>query len=113
MFDEREMMALIEAYIGGDTLARKALIDALDEAGDPRVEQFRDDAIDWNRIAIRMGKSKQTDYHGHVRPSGESARIRFQIDCERFGSPTTPEVAEAVRQARRAYAKKLFAELDW
>ena len=107
MFDEHDIFALLEAYIDGDTLARKALVDALDEAGDERAEQFREEAINWDRVALRLSGEKK----GRYGLSGQSARLRFQIDCARFGSPTTPEDAEAVRSARRALVKKLFPTL--
>ena len=106
MFDEHDIFALLEAYIDGDTLARKALVDALDEAGDERAEQFRNEAIDWDRVALCLAGEKKRPHWNRL-PS-QSARLRFQIDCARFGSPTTPEVTEAVRSARRAYVKKLF-----
>ena len=113
MFDEYDVTALLLAYIDGDTLARKILVDALEDAGDPRVEQFRDESIDWDAVAIRLsgGRGASSRYYPNVL-SGESARMRFRIDCTRFGSPTTPEVTEAVRQTRRAYAKELFPELE-
>ena len=113
MFDEFDMTGLLLAYIEGDTLARKALVDALEEADDPRVEQFRDESIDWDGLAARLsGEKSRPRWHYPSCLSGESARMRFRIDCARFGSPTTPEVTEAVRRARQAYAKKLFPELE-
>jgi hypothetical protein len=113
MFDEHDIIALLGAYIDGDTLARKVLVDALDEAGDSRAEQFREEPIDWDRVALRLtGDTARPKVRGYSRLTGESARMRFQIDCVRFGSPTTPEVTEAVRRARRAYAKKMFPELE-
>ena len=113
MFDEYDIIALLEAYIDGDTLARKALVDALDEAGDARVEQFREETIDWDALAIRLsGERKKSKNTFAYNLSGESARMRFRIDCARFGSPTTPEVTEAVQHARRAYARKLFPTLE-
>ena len=113
MFDEHDIIALLEAYIDGDTLARKALVDALDEAGDARVEQFREEAIDWDALALRLsGEKRKKNGHFDYNLSGEAARMRFRIDCARFGSPTTPEVTEAVRHARRSYARKLFPTLE-
>ena len=137
MFDERDVTALLLAYIDGDTLARKVLIDALEEADDPRVEQFREEAIDWDNLAEHLsgeGAGARTHYPSTATPrrsvrlwrgegagarthypstlSGESARMRFRIDCARFGSPTTPEVTKAVQRARHAHAKKLFPELE-
>ena len=41
MFDEHDLEALLLSYIGGDVLARKVLLDALDEAGDPPTEAVR------------------------------------------------------------------------
>jgi hypothetical protein len=113
MFDEHDLIGLLLAYIDGDTLARKALVDALEELGDPRLEQFREEAIDWNKLACRLSRQKaKKQSMVDTILSGESARMRFRIDCERFGSETTPEVKEAVRQARQAHVKKLFPELD-
>ena len=114
MFDERDIIALLGAYIDGDTLARKVLVDALDEAGDARAESFREEDIDWDDVALRLSGATKTPhpYYDSYCLSGEIARIRFRIDCARFGSPTTPEVTEAVQRARREYAKKLFPELE-
>jgi hypothetical protein len=113
MFDEHDMIGLLLAYIDGDTLARKALVDALEELDDPRLQQFREEAIDWNNVARRLcGERARKQSRVESILSGESARMRFRIDCERFGSETTPEVKEAVRQARQAHVKKLFPELE-
>ena len=110
MFDEHDILALLEAYIDGDTLARKVLVDALDEAGDERAEQFREEGIDWDALALRLSGEKKKSHWYSL--SGESAKMRFRIDCVRFGSSTTPEVTEAVQNARRAYARKLFPTLE-
>lgn len=40
------MTGLLLSYIDGDTLARKVLVDALGQADDSRVEQFREEGID-------------------------------------------------------------------
>lgn len=99
MFDEHDLTALLLAYIDGDTLARKALIDVLDEAGDPRAEKIRDEAIHWDKVAANASDLNSFSY------------LRFQIDCARYGSTATPEVTALVRHARANYIAQLFPEM--
>jgi hypothetical protein len=101
MFDEHDLVALLQAYIAGDVLARKALLDAMDEAGDPRTDAVRNEDVNWDALAGRLAAF-------HFR---DQAYMRWVIDCARLGSPTTEEVAEAVRNARRKWLQKLFPEL--
>jgi hypothetical protein len=108
MFDEHDLLALLQAYIGGDVLARKVLLDALDEAGDPRAEAVRAEAIDWEALAARLAKGSSA-WHGYPRAV---AHMRWQIDCARYGSHTSDEVAQAVRTARREWLQRLFPTLD-
>jgi hypothetical protein len=114
MFDEQDLIGLVRAYIAGDVLARKVLLDALDEAGDPRTAAVREEDIDWDDLAVRLSggeplpprrRRKRYSLNRHA------AYMRWLIDCARFGSSTQPEVAEAVREARREWLGKLFPEL--
>jgi hypothetical protein len=108
MFDEHDLVALLQAYIAGDVLARKALLDALDEAGDPRMELVRAESIDWEALAVKLvGLSPQA--HGYF-PA--VSHMRWQIDCARYGSSTRDEVAQGVRTARRQWLQQLFPEFD-
>ena len=100
MFDEHDLIALMEAYSRGDTLARKALIDALEEAGDPRGDAVRAEQVDWDALARRLAPH-------------DSRYYRWLIDCARFGSTTHEEVAAAVRRTRRNWLRGLFPEIHW
>jgi hypothetical protein len=110
MLDLHDLIALLEAYCRGDTLARKVLIDALEEAGDPRIDAVRAEAIDWDELARRLAPSPG----GHVWYMGlprDVSYFRWLIDCARYGSPTRPDVALAVRRARRDWLQGLFPEV--
>ncbi len=98
MLDGYDLQALLEAYTGGDTLARKALLDALEEAGDPRADEVRAERVDWDALARRLKPRRDTAYH------------RWLIDCARVGSATRPDITAAVRRARRDWLRRLFPE---
>jgi hypothetical protein len=107
MLDERDLIALLEAYTGGDRLAWRALIDALEEDGDPRAEAVRGERVDWDALARKL--APQNDWgHGF----NDRAYFRWLIDCARYGSTTHAEVAQAVRQARRQWLQGLFPEVQ-
>jgi hypothetical protein len=96
-----ERLGLLRAYLHGDLLARKALLDLLEEDGDPRAASLRHEAVDWNKLARRK-----------ARTPAEFRRFRWLIDCARVGSGAPPEVVAAVREARRRWLQPLFPEFD-
>jgi hypothetical protein len=91
--------ALLLAYIDGDVIARKALLDWLEEHGDPRVEAVRLEAINWDGVARQL--------HGWG-----GGILRVEIDCARVGGEASPRVAAAVREARRKWLRGLFPEVE-
>jgi hypothetical protein len=97
------LRSLLQAYVGGDQLARRALSDYLEEAGDARAEVVRQEAIDWGAVEMEIPRE--------VRRSC-GAQLRFYIDCARFNSETVPAVTQAVREARRRWLQGLFPEVD-
>jgi hypothetical protein len=105
---EYDLVALLQAYIGGDMLARKALLDALDEEGDPRGEAVRGEGIDWDGLARKLSTPSP------LWPFGKQdvSYMRWLIDCARFGSGSKPRVVEEVREARRLWLRRLFPELE-
>jgi hypothetical protein len=114
MLDEQELLGLLKGYIAGDVLARKVIVDLLEEAGDPRAEVMREERIDWEKLAqwLATGKKQSKRSRRPTYLNGEPARYRFQIECARYGSPTIPEVEAAVRDARRDWMKELFPEVE-
>jgi hypothetical protein len=102
MVDESDLLGLLRAFAGGDLVARRALRDVLEEAGDARAEALQQEGVDWDDLATQLSR----------RLAGSPRWYRWLIDCARFGSPTQPEVAAAVRQARRGWLQELFPELD-
>lgn len=125
MFEAHDLLVMLRAYIDGDLLARKVVVDLLEEAGDPRAEAVRQEAIHWDGLARRLAglperPSRRRRLRGPFNQSlpepvlsGEAAYLRFLIECARFGSPTRRDVAEAVRDARQTWAAALFPELAW
>jgi hypothetical protein len=114
MLDEQDLIGLVGAYIAGDTLARKVLLDALEETGDPRSAVVREEDIDWDDLAVRLCGGKPLPPRRRRRKyvhDRASANMRWLIDCARLGSNTPPEVADAVREARRTWLERLFPEL--
>jgi hypothetical protein len=109
MLDEYDLTALLQAY-SGDTLARKALIDALEEAGDPRLEAVRAEAVDWDGLAQQLADAGKGKSWWAGTPQGQSY-YRWLIDCARYGSATRQDVTDAVRQARREWLQGLFPEV--
>jgi len=101
MNDETDLRGLLHAYANGDVLARKVLLDLLEENGDERAEALRAETIDWNAVAQTIARP----YDWSVE------RCRWFIDCARFGSTAPPEVVDAVRLARENWLRGLFPEL--
>jgi hypothetical protein len=114
------LLGLMRAYCGGDLLAKRALIDFLEEVGDARVEDVRREDIDWNAVALELCDPPS---HGAYRRSfrqagGESVdhpdlpQNRFYVDCARFNASATPDVIQAVRAAREQWLQRLFPEIE-
>jgi hypothetical protein len=96
------LLGLLRAYVGGDLLARRALLDWLEEEGDDRLEAVRREEIDWNKVALSYLPRARWDL----------PRYRWYVDCARVGSSALPEVVEAVKRARRQWLQGLFPEVD-
>jgi hypothetical protein len=115
MFDEQDVIGLMRAYIAGDVLARKVLVDALEEAGDARAAAVRAEDIDWDALAVKLAGEPRLAPRSRRRRvyvlGGNAARLRWLIDCARVGSTTTAEVMQAVSEARREWLKTLFPEV--
>jgi hypothetical protein len=114
MLDEQDLIGLVGAYIAGDALARKVLLDALEETGDARAAAVREEDIDWDSLTEIMmsGKPLPPRRRRKKQPFSRGwTHMRWLIDCARLGSNTPPVVAEAVREARREWLEKLFPEL--
>jgi hypothetical protein len=103
MIDPHELIGLLRGYAEGDILARKVLIDALAEDGDPRATQVENEEINWDRVAADLARKSTL---------GDRRRLRWLIDCVRYGSTAPAEVTQVVRQKRTAWLKKLFPECD-
>jgi hypothetical protein len=104
MGDKDILRGLLQAYFGGDLLARRALLDYLEETGDPRGEAVRAEAIDWEAVARSAARAADQ--------ADEEARFRFYVDCARFNAGAAPEVVQAVRAARRRWLQGLFPEIE-
>lgn len=106
--NRQDLLALALAYIAGDVLGKKVLADALEEADDPRMEAVREEAIDWDELARQLAKSySQANYWFRA----DQPRVRFQIDCVRYGSTSLDEIVAGVQQARRQFVRKIFPEI--
>jgi hypothetical protein len=111
MADNEILRSLLQAYVGGDLLARRALRDYLEETDDGRAAAVEQEAIDWDDLAweiVHPGKraGRPVNYDTEV------ARCRHSIDCARFNAGARPEVIQAVREARRRWLQGLFPEVD-
>jgi hypothetical protein len=95
------LLGLLRAYVEGDLLARRALLDWLEENGDSRLEAVRREEIDWDKVARSVCPNVW-----HALP-----RYRWYVDCARVGSTALPEVVAAVQQARRDWLQVLFPEV--
>jgi hypothetical protein len=113
--DPRELAALLAAYIDGDVVARKVLLDWLEEHDDPRLEAVREEGIDWIAVANALaGEKRRIRNPRRWEPllSPNVNQLRFQIDCARVGSDVPPKVRQAVQRARREWLGGLFPEID-
>ncbi len=111
------LVALVRAYVAGDRVARLALVDWLEEQGDPRAEEVRAARIDWDAVARTVYCRRnhvQWDEAGHGRGWWHRAavsRCRWWIDCALAGADVPPEVNDAVREAHRDWLAGLFPEV--
>jgi uncharacterized protein (TIGR02996 family) len=114
------LLSLLAAYVEGDRAARPALADWLEERDDPRAEQVRRAAVNWDEVAeaLFLGRHHYLDEarrrHGRRREPWQRAevnRCRWWIECALAGSPVPDDVAGAVRQAHRRWLEGLFPEL--
>ncbi len=112
--DPRELTGLLLGYIDGDVVAKKIVLDWLEEQDDPRREAVAAEAIDWDGVAHTLAGVKRPRRRRNMPTvlSGQIAYLRFQIDCACVGADTTPVVREAVRASRRMWLQELFPELD-
>lgn len=111
MIDPTDLSGLLRSYADGDVLARKVLVDFLSEEGDDRAEKVRDEGIDWDEVARQLaGNPPQADSHWWARQRGEQPRIRWWIDCVRFGNSAPEFVTSRVRQERLSWLAGLFPE---
>jgi hypothetical protein len=97
------LRSLLIAYISCDLLARRALLDYLEETDDGRAAAVQQEAIDWDAVAGSLPLEVRRSCGGI---------LRFYVDCARFSSDTVPEVTQAVRAARRRWLQGLFPEVD-
>jgi hypothetical protein len=116
----RELAALLLGYIDGDVVARKVLLDWLEEHEDPRLAAVREEAIDWATVAVQLsGQPERVDLPRYTWQSerryftAHTNHLRFQIDCARVGADVPEAVRRAVREARRAWLTELFPEINW
>jgi hypothetical protein len=111
------LLGLLHAYYRGDRLARRALLDWLEENEDQRYTAVEKEVIDWDAVAGKVcpsGRPSRRRSQQRYSPyySSEFSRYRWYVDCARFGSSATPEVEQAVREARRRWLQELFPEFD-
>jgi hypothetical protein len=92
-------------------LAKRGLLDFLEEEGDPRREAVDREEIDWLAVAQQLAGTQQPQI-AWFPVSGELARYRYYVDCARYGAGARPEVVEAVRVARQQWLQGLFPEVD-
>ena len=82
----RELAALLLGYIDGDVVARKVLLDWLEEHEDPRLAAVREEAIDWATVAVQLsGQPERVDLPRYTWQSerryftAHTNHLRFQI----------------------------------
>jgi hypothetical protein len=114
------LLALLAAYAEGDRAARPALADWLEERADPRAEQVRRAAVNWDEVAEALFLARHPYLDESRRRHGrrdepwqrvEVNRCRWWIECALVGSPVPADVSGAVRQAQRRWLEGLFPEL--
>lgn len=118
--DPRELAALLNAYIDGDVVARKVVLDWLEEHDDPRRSVVHEEAIDWGPVACELSGEPPIEQRpayrwgrGHVYYTQATNYVLYQIACARVGAANVPEaVCAAVARTRRAWLAGLFPEID-
>jgi len=111
----RELTGLLLAYIDGDVVAKKIVLDWLEEHDDPRRAAVAAEEIDWGPVACSITGQKKlagSSRWGPPRYPAHTNKTLFEIDCARVGADTRPEVRLAVRAARRRWLQELFPELN-
>lgn len=106
MFDPM-LPGLLNAYAEGDRTARLALLDWLEERGDPRLETVRQRQVDWDAVARRICHERsgaRTYIYGH------DNYVRWLIDCALVGDQVPADIARAVENALRDWLARLFPE---
>src|SRR5262249_21093672 len=98
------LKGLLQAYVGGDLVARRALLGYPGEGGGPPRGGVGAEAIDWNAVALGVAVA--------AKRSRDVKLFRFYVDCARFNAGAQPEVVQAVREARRRWLQGLFPEID-
>jgi hypothetical protein len=112
------LRGLLQAYGDGDMLARRALLDWLEEEDDGRLEAVRAEGIDWDAVARAVCPSVSKDRDRRPAPAShggfqdELPLYRWYVDCARVGSAALPEVHQAVREARHRWLRGLFPEVE-
>jgi hypothetical protein len=118
------LTGLVRAYIDGDLVARRALLDWLEERDDPRLGAVRDESIDWDQVAKDLTGYREVIVIA-LSPSEDGVEAtessllepkdwhhtRWLLECVRYGSSASDAVVAAVRQARKQWLEKLFTEL--
>src|SRR5262249_44517362 len=99
--DAVTLHSLLTAYSDADALARRALVDFLDDAGDPRADTVHEELIDWEAYAALLCR---------LLVRHDVAYVRHLIDCARFGAATLPAITQAVRAERLRWLAELFPE---
>lgn len=118
---DSELVAFLRAYVDGDRTARLALVDWLEERGDPRAEAVRAAKVDWKAVAqgVFFERNPQWARSARRRARGrrltdweqaEVSRIQWTIDCALVGTDAPADVVTAVRRAHRKWLAGLFPE---
>jgi hypothetical protein len=110
METEAILQGLLLAYIDGDVLARKVLLDYLEEQDDARLEAVRAERVDWGALASTIAHARGAGFY--LRLQHDVNKHRWLIDCARAGSEVQPYVKTAVGEARRQWLRQLFPEID-
>jgi hypothetical protein len=117
MGESSVLLGLLKSYADGDLLARRALLDWLEENGDGRAETVRREPIDWDAVAravcpnVDPERDRRGAKAGHGWFHDDLPRYRWYVDCARMNVETLAEVRAAVRQARRHWLQGLFPEV--
>lgn len=118
---QASLTAFLHAYVAGDRTARLALVDWLEEHGDPRAEAVRLAVVDWDAVAWNLFRESWPTWNRRRRPKrlsqlntherAELNRYRWWIDCALVSADAPAAVIAAVRQAHRNWLMGLFPEV--